>query len=56
VLEPSWLEAVTLAQANNLSAYDASYLQLAVELHVPLATFDTRLARAASALGLTVLG
>jgi predicted nucleic acid-binding protein len=30
-----------------LSAYDAAYLWLAVELKAPLATFDTRLGNAA---------
>ncbi len=36
-----------LAQQEGLSAYDAAYLQLAVELNAPLATYDQKLGRAA---------
>lgn len=36
-----------LALSQNLSAYDAAYLQLAVALNAPLATFDRVLASAA---------
>lgn len=36
-----------LAREHNLSAYDAAYLQLAVELGAPLATFDRTLGAAA---------
>ncbi len=39
-----------LARRTNLSAYDAAYLQLAIELNSPLATFDHALAAAASAI------
>jgi predicted nucleic acid-binding protein len=52
MLEPSWLKVIELARAEGLSAYDASYLQLAVELDVPLATLDARLGRTADQLGL----
>jgi predicted nucleic acid-binding protein len=52
MLEPSWLNVIELARAEGLSAYDASYMQLAVELDVPLATLDARLGRAADKLGL----
>ncbi len=38
-----------LAVQYKLSAYDAAYLWLAAELKAPLATFDEKLARAASA-------
>ena len=38
-----------LALRYKLSAYDAAYLWLAAELKAPLATFDEKLARAASA-------
>jgi predicted nucleic acid-binding protein len=50
LLMPSWPAVVELARAHNLSAYDASYLQLARELHISLATLDVRLGRAAEAL------
>ena len=36
-----------LARQENLSAYDAAYLQLAVELNAPLATYDQALGAAA---------
>lgn len=38
-----------LADRYKLSAYDASYLWLAAELKAPLATFDEKLAKAATA-------
>jgi predicted nucleic acid-binding protein len=36
-----------LAENEGLSAYDAAYLQLAVELKAPLATYDAKLGEAA---------
>ncbi len=42
-------EVFELAQRYRLSAYDASYLWLAAELKCPLATFDEKLATAATA-------
>ena len=56
VLEPSWTEVVSLAQTHGLSAYDASYLQLALSLGLPLATLDKRLGRVADELGLRAAG
>ena len=41
-------EVVALAQRYTLSAYDAAYLWLAADLRCALATFDQRLAAAAS--------
>lgn len=49
---PSWPAVVELARTHALSAYDASYLQLALELQVRLATLDARLGRAAETLGI----
>jgi predicted nucleic acid-binding protein len=40
-------EIVSLAREQGLSTYDASYLDLAMRLGLPLATQDTSLARAA---------
>ena len=40
---------LALAARYRLSAYDAAYLWLAGELHAPLATFDAKLAKAATA-------
>jgi predicted nucleic acid-binding protein len=51
-VEPSWPAVIELAREHGLSAYDASYLQIAQALRIPLATLDERLARAAQALGL----
>lgn len=42
------LQQLELALQYSLSAYDAAYLWLAAELKAPLATFDEKLARAAS--------
>ena len=47
---------LNLAGIHSLSAYDASYLALAVQLAMPLATTDQWLANAARAEGLAVLG
>jgi predicted nucleic acid-binding protein len=52
LLEPSWPAVFALARTHGLSAYDASYLQIAVALRLPLATLDDTLARAANRLGL----
>jgi predicted nucleic acid-binding protein len=41
----------TLARTHNLTAYDASYLELAMREGVPLATIDERLRTAALASG-----
>jgi predicted nucleic acid-binding protein len=53
LVEPSWLAVVGLARSKDLTAYDAAYLQLALELRVPLATLDGRLGRAAADLGIS---
>lgn len=51
LVEPSWAAVVEVARGNGLSAYDAAYLQLALELRVPLATLDERLGAVAETLG-----
>ncbi len=44
-----------LALTQGLTAYDASYLELAMRRGLPLATQDERLARAAAAAGVAIL-
>ncbi|MBN1632328.1 MAG: type II toxin-antitoxin system VapC family toxin [Thermoleophilia bacterium] len=50
--EPSWPMVMELAREHDLSAYDASYLQVAQALRIPLATVDEHLAEVARRLGL----
>jgi predicted nucleic acid-binding protein len=50
-----WNETAVLAQAHGLSAYDATYLELAVRIGLPLATSDLALIAAAGAEGVPVL-
>lgn len=45
-----------LARQYDLTVYDASYLELALRRGASLATADQRLAKAANAAGVTVLG
>jgi predicted nucleic acid-binding protein len=42
---------LTLARRHHLTVYDATYLDLAFRLRLPLATLDTRLRKAAEAVG-----
>jgi predicted nucleic acid-binding protein len=48
---PSYGEVFVLARRFDLNFYDASYLELAQRLGVPIATVDNRLAEVASAAG-----
>lgn len=48
LLETNVLAQWELARRENLSAYDAAYLQLAIELNAPLITFDKSLAAASA--------
>ncbi len=48
-------DAYTAAARHDLSAYDAAYLELALQRRHALATLDARLAGLATALGLVVL-
>lgn len=54
--ERPFRDILPLSREEGLPAYDGAYLELALRLHVPLATKDDRLAKAAGHLGLTVLG
>jgi predicted nucleic acid-binding protein len=50
-----WLhDVVPLARETGLTAYDASYLELAARFGVPLATLDRRLASAATGVGVAL--
>ena len=46
-----WTSCVDLADTHGLSLYDATYLELAKRLGLPLATLDARLANAARQAG-----
>ena len=48
-------ETLTLARRHSLTTYDASYLELALRLGLPLASTDRALRRAASDEGVVVL-
>jgi predicted nucleic acid-binding protein len=47
----AWADTMHLARAHNLSAYDATYLELAIRLGLPLACLDGKLKTAAQAVG-----
>lgn len=51
----AWREILTIARAERLTTYDATYLELAARRGVPLLTKDTELARAARRVGVQVL-
>lgn len=46
-----WSSTIDLAAAYGLTLYDATYLELAIRLDLPLATLDARLAHAAKMAG-----
>lgn len=50
----AWVETLALARAQNLSAYDAAYLELAMRRGLPLATLDDKLKAAATAVGVAL--
>jgi len=49
-------DVLDLARGEQLTAYDASYLELALRLGLPLASTDAALRRAAARLGVGLLG
>ncbi|KAA6464846.1 type II toxin-antitoxin system VapC family toxin [Acidobacteria bacterium AB60] len=48
-------QIMDLARNHRLTAYDASYLSLAIREHLPLATLDQALRRAATSTGVALL-
>ncbi len=52
----AWTDTLSLAERFGLTMYDATYLELAFRLKLPLASLDQQLRAAAAALRLTVLG
>ena len=50
----AWIDTMHLARAHNLSAYDATYLELAIRLGLPLACLDGKLKAAAQAAGVSL--
>lgn len=52
----AWSTTIRLAERYKLTPYDASYLELAQRLSLPLASLDKALRVAAQAVGLPLLG
>jgi predicted nucleic acid-binding protein len=52
----AWLESIALADKHSLTVYDATYLELAMRLALPLATLDEDLRVAAQSEGILLLG
>jgi predicted nucleic acid-binding protein len=50
----AWADTMHLARAHDLSSYDASYLELATRLGLPLAAQDGKLKTAAAAIGVAL--
>jgi len=53
--QPRWLPAMLLSRELDVSMYDATYIEVAQHLGLPMVTADRRLATAAAAAGLTVI-
>jgi predicted nucleic acid-binding protein len=51
-----WNETLAVADKHHLTVYDATYLELALRLALPLATLDEDLRNAAQQEGIQVLG
>jgi predicted nucleic acid-binding protein len=54
--DPDGTTVLMLARRHRLTVYDASYLELALRLGLPLASLDGELRRAATACGVALLG
>lgn len=53
--DPSMTHLLALGRSNDLSSYDASYLDLAMRQGLPLATLDRKLLQAAQRMGVPIL-
>lgn len=53
--EKCWKQVMTIAREHLLTVYDASYIELALRIDVPLATRDKAMIAAAHALKIKVL-
>jgi len=51
----SWSDVLPVARSHQLSAYDASYLELAMRMGCPIATLDDKMRRAAKPLGIDLM-
>ena len=51
----AWQEATILAETYDLSLYDSCYLELALRMNIPIATFDKQLKKAAQKRKITVI-
>jgi predicted nucleic acid-binding protein len=52
----SYSRVLFLARTHQLTAYDATYVELALRFALPLATFDQKLASAARSAGIQIFG
>jgi predicted nucleic acid-binding protein len=52
----AWTSTLQLADRLTLTVYDASYLELAQRMQLPLATLDRRLQSAATSAGVELIG
>lgn len=52
----TWKETLELSDRHNLTVYDATYLELALRLSLPLATLDEDLRKAALSENIPLLG
>lgn len=53
--ENAWKQSLVLCDRHSLTIYDAAYLELALRMNLPIATFDAVLAQAAVHEGLKVV-
>lgn len=54
-LAPAWDTVLNLGRDHGLTTYDASYLEVAMRLNLPLATLDARLRSVATRIGVPLV-